>query len=113
MDCLQEEPKQRFERIFSCFAEERFNNLHNKFRAADSWKEFFIGPHTIPCKHRKQKPGSGGEHRDPGWLFRAYGEDIRRSGDVPDHTGERITYSPVFTRAQRHGATSRQEQQSC
>lgn len=22
----------------------------------------------------KQKPGSGGEHRDPGWLFRIEGE---------------------------------------
>ena len=43
----------------------------------------------------KQEPGSGGEHLDPGWLFRAYGEEIRRSGDVPDHTGERITHSPV------------------
>ena len=33
---------------------------------------------------RKQEPGSGGEHRDPGWLFRAYGEETRRSGNVPD-----------------------------
>jgi hypothetical protein len=45
----------------------------------------------------KQEPGSGGEHRDPGWLFRACGEEIRRSGDVPDHAGERITHSPVVT----------------
>jgi hypothetical protein len=41
-----------------------------------------------------------GEHRDPGWLFRAYGEEIRRSGDVPDHAGERITHSPVVTLCQ-------------
>lgn len=55
---------------------------------------------------RKQEPGSGGEHRDPGWLFRAYGEETRRSGNVPDDAGERITHSPVVTPACLHGATS-------
>ena len=55
---------------------------------------------------RKQEPGSGGEHRDPGWLFRAYGEGIRRSGDVPDHAGERITHSPVVTPACLQGVTA-------
>lgn len=55
-----------------------------------------------------------GEHRDPGWLFRADGEDTRWSGDVPDHAGERITPSPLSAAARSDSARRRvMEQQSC
>ena len=59
-----------------------------------------------------EKPGSGGEHPDPGWLSRAYGEEIRQSDHVPDHAGERITHSPVVTPACRHARPRIREQQS-
>lgn len=53
-----------------------------------------------------------GERRDPGWLFRARGEDFRWSGGAPDHAGERITHilqlsAPAwFHRATLHPGTA-------
>jgi len=58
---------------------------------------------------RKQKPGSGGEHRDPGWLFRIGGERRGRvsGGPVWARTaGERI-HSPSQRTPACSGAGSR------
>jgi hypothetical protein len=49
----------------------------------------------------------------PGLAVPAYGEEIRRSGDAPDHAGERITHSPVVTPAYLRMRPRIREQQYC
>jgi len=50
----------------------------------------------------KQMPGSGGEHRDPGWLFRDVANRRGDSGSPavrPEGAGERITHPRVCVAA--------------